>query len=385
MDSRLVSQRLRIGIDAHAIGSRLGGNETYILDILAALEDHPEHSYYVYVSDSAAAERAREVLPSAAALRTIGHANPLVRLGYRLTQLCAADKVDVLHVQYVSPLISPKIVATIHDLSFLHHPEWYSRAEALRFRITVPWTARRAQRILTVSEHARNDIIQTLGVAPSKVSFSYNRLRPVFSPRNGEEVASVLGRLGIERPYVLTVGNLQPRKNVSRLIEAWTNLRRSSSDFSPKLVVVGRRAWIFDPIFAAAKNSEFANDVIFTDYVPEQELPALMTGATVFAYPSLFEGFGYPAVEAMACGAPVLTSNVTALPEVCGEAAVYVDPENLRDIENKLLGLYRSEERRAELRVLGLARAERYRQVDLGGVAVEAYEQAGGGNAGFKA
>ena len=376
MDSRSFSRPLRIGIDAHAIGSRLGGNETYVLDVLAALETHPEHNYYVYVTDSAAAERARNALPSAAAIRILGTSNPLVRLGYGLTKLSTADKVDVLHVQYVSPPISRNVVVTIHDLSFLHHPEWYSRTEALRFRLTVPWTARRAKRILTVSEHARKDIIETLGVAPAKVSFSYNRLRPMFSPRPPHEIARVLARLDIDQPYVLTVGNLQPRKNGARLIEAWTNLRRSAPDFFPRLVIVGRKAWIFDPIFAAARESEFARDVIFTDYVPDGELPALLSGASVFAYPSLFEGFGYPPVEAMACGAPVLTSDVTALPEVCGDAAVYVNPENVHDIEKKLLSLYRDDAQRRVLRDLGLAQADKYRHVDLGGVIVRAYEEA---------
>jgi Glycosyltransferase len=385
MDSRSLSRPLRIGIDAHAIGSRLGGNETYILDVLASLESHPEHSYYVYTGDTAAAERAKAALPSAAAVKIIGQPNPIVRLAYRLTQLSRADRVDVLHVQYVSPLVAPNIVVTIHDLSFLHHPEWYSRTEALRFRLTVPWTARRARQILTVSDHARRDIIETLGVAPEKVSFSYNRLRPIFSSRPATETAGILRRLGVDGPYVLTVGNLQPRKNLSRLIEAWTNLRRGFPDFTPKLVIVGRKAWMFDRIFEAARTSPFAQDVIFTDYVPESELPALFSGARVFAYPSLFEGFGYPPVEAMACGAPVLTSSVTALPEVCGDAAVYVEPNDVKDIQEKLLGLYRSDERRAELRALGFARAERYRVVDLGSVTVAAYEKAAGENAGFAA
>jgi hypothetical protein len=156
---------LRIGIDAHAIGSRLGGNETYILDVLASLEAHPEHKYFVYATDAAAADRVRQVCPSAAGIRTIGHRNPLVRLGYRLSALCRTDAVDVLHVQYVAPIVSPPIVQSIHDLSFEHHPEWYSRSEAKRLQLTVRWTARRAKQILTISDYSRRDIIETLGTS----------------------------------------------------------------------------------------------------------------------------------------------------------------------------------------------------------------------------
>ena len=370
------SRSLRIGIDAHAIGSRLGGNETYILDVLASLEEQPQHRYFVYVTDDAAATRAREALPSVSGIRLIGSANPFVRLGHRLGSMCRADRVDVLHVQYVAALFAPRVVVSIHDLSFVHHPEWYGRVECTRFRLTVRRTAHRSRRILTISDHSRRDIIETFGVADHKVSFSYLRLRPIFTPRPADEVAPLLARLGIRSPYVLALGNLQPRKNIGRLIQAWTRLRREAADFTPQLVIVGRKAWAFDDIFAAARKSQYAADVIFTDYLADTELPALFSGAQVFAYPSLFEGFGYPPVEAMACGAPVLTSNVTSLPEVCGNAAVYVEPESVDDIAEKLLALYRDESLRMHLRELGLRQAERYREVDLGGVTVRAYEEA---------
>ena len=371
-----LSRSLRIGIDAHAIGSRLGGNETYILDVLASLESQPQHRYFIYVTDEAAAVKAREICPTASGVRLIGSSNPFVRLGHRLGALCRTDMVDVLHVQYVAPLRAPRIVVSVHDLSFVHHPEWYARVERTRFRLTVRRTAAQAQRILTISDYSRRDIIETFRVPEEKVSFSYLRLRPIFTPRPPDEVAPLLERLGIRPPYVLALGNLQPRKNLKRLIQAWTRLRREAADFTPQLVIVGRKAWAFDDISAAARKSQYANDAIFTDYVADAELPALLSGAQVFAYPSLFEGFGYPPVEAMACGAPVLTSNVTSLPEVCGEAAVYVNPERVEDIADKLLALYRDERRRFELRELGLRQAEKYREVDLGGVTVRAYEEA---------
>jgi len=368
---------LRVGIDAHAIGTRLGGNESYIMSVIEGLKEHPQHAYFVYVTDDEAGSRVRLVSP-AAHVRSIGGRSRMRRLGWALTRACRADRVDVLHVQYVAPIVSPPIVAMIHDLSYYHHPEWFSTREALRLRMTVPWTARRSARILTGSEYCRRDIMSTYGVPPEKISVSYHRVRSIFIPRE-TEVGSILDRLKVRQPYILAVGNLQPRKNLLRLIQAWQQLRRRHSDFAAQLVIVGRKAWMYEDILAGAAEEARRGNLVLTDYIPEADLPALYSGAMAFVYPSLFEGFGLPPLEAMACGAPVVVSRVTSLPEVCGEAALYIDhPEEVEAVAAKIMEMCASPELRRTCRQKGLAQAEKFRCSNLMEATVRAYESAAG-------
>ena len=371
----LKSRSLRVGIDAHAIGSRLGGNESYIRGLLGALAAHPGHEYIVYVTDDAAAEIVRRLCP-AAQPRVMGHTNALVRLGWALARACARDRIDVLHVQYVAPAGSPPIVVMIHDLSFRHHPEWFTRGEKLRFELTVPWTARRAKRILTVSEFSRRDIVHSLGVPEDRVVVTYNRIPRSFSPQLSGDVAATLERLGIRAPYVLALGNLQPRKNLPLLIRAWQELRAAEADFGLRLVLVGKKAWLFDEVLAASERSGFADDIILTGYVPDEDLPSLYSGAEFCVYPSLFEGFGLPPIEAMASGAPVITSNTTALPEVCGDAAEYFDPASADDLKRAMLALHRDPALRARRVAAGLKRAAFFQETDPAAATIAAYEQA---------
>jgi len=284
--------------------------------------------------------------------------------------------VDVLHTQYVAPIFSPPIVVMIHDLSFRHHPEWFTRGEKMRFEMTVPWTARRARRILTVSEFSRADIIRSLAVPAGRVVVTYNRIPARFAPQPAEHVAQTLERLGIKRPYVLALGNLQPRKNLPLLIRAWQDLRTAEKDFTPRLVLVGKKAWIYEDILAAAGNSGFADEITLTGYVADEELPSLYSGAEFCVYPSLFEGFGLPPIEAMACGTAVITSNTTALPEVCGEAAEYFNPRSAEELKAAMLRLHRDATLRGTRAAAGLKRAEVFKQTDPGAATVAAYEAA---------
>lgn len=370
-----LNRPLRIGIDAHAVGSNLGGNESYITAVIEGLKDFPQHEYFIYVTDERVAERVRAFCRTAH-IRAIHTHHPLVRLGWRLTQACRADRVDALHVQYVAPIVAPPIVAMVHDLSYHHHPEWFSKAEGLRFRLTVPWTARRAARVLTGSEYCRRDIVSTFRLPEEKVSVSYARIRSIFTERPQTEVVAVLEKLSVRRPYILAVGNLQPRKNLPRLIDAWQRLRTRHVDFTPQLVIVGRKAWMFDDILGSARGGAHAGDIVLTDYLPESELAALYSGASLFVYPSLFEGFGLPPIEAMACGAPVIVSNTTSLPEICGEAALYIDPKNVEQLAARILELYGDPHLQRSYREKGLQQARKFRQNNLIEVTVRAYEEA---------
>lgn len=366
---------LRVGIDAHAIGSRLGGNETYIRGVIEGLNEAPQHRYCIYVTDARNAATVKELCP-AAETRVLGHSGALARLGYQLAWHARRDRVQVLHTQYVAPFFSPPIVVMIHDLSFRRHPEWFGAAERLRFELTVPWTARRAARVLTVSEFSRNDIIEHLRIDPAKVKVSYNRIHDRFRRATPDAMREAQDTFGIRAPYVLAVGNLQPRKNLPRLITAWQRLRERDPAFAPQLVIVGRKAWLFDETLREGASSRDAADILFTDYVPDELLPALYGGATVFVYPSMFEGFGLPPLEAMACGTPVVVSNTTSLPEVCGAAAEYVDPLQVESIAAGIEAVWRNPALRAQRSAAGLEQAEKFRTNALASVTVRAYEEA---------
>ncbi len=328
---------MRIGIDAHAVGSGLGGNESYItglLDALGRIESH--HEFVAYFASEGAASSWRGRYDNIVVRQFRTHSR-LARLLMELPARAARDRVDVLHVQAVAPPVGlVPIVATVHDICYEFFPEYFERSEALQLRAAIRMTAHRARRIITVSETTKRDIIDVYGIPPAKIDVAYNgvdhgRFRP------SGDGSGVLVRYGIRSPYVLAVGNLQPRKNLGRLIDAFAMLRRSRPELPHRLVLVGKAAFRHSETHERVRERGLEDRVIFTGYVPNEDLPALYGNAAVFAYPSLYEGFGLPVAEAMACGAPVLTSDRASLPEVAGDGAVLVDPENTSSIQEGLL------------------------------------------------
>jgi glycosyltransferase involved in cell wall biosynthesis len=253
------------------------------------------------------------------------------------------------------------IVVTIHDLSFEHFPQFFTPKERFFFKRTIPATARRAIKVLTVSEFSRRDLIETYGLPPDKVVVTPNGVGSEFRPvRDDRDLEGLKKKYGIEREYLLSVGNLQPRKNLARLIKAYTRLRESVEEFRCQLVLVGRRAWLYKNIFHEAHRSRYAGDVILTDYVPEADLPGLYSGALAFVYPSIFEGFGLPVLEAMACGAPVITSNSSSLPEVVGDAGLMVDPFDEEALEKAMLRVVEDVHLRAQLSAQSVRQAAKF-------------------------
>lgn len=324
---------MHIGIDAHAIGAQQGGNETYIRGVIRALAElDGQNRYTVYLAEPRSAEEWRDEFVRQFPnfnVRLLPKPTPLVRVPLALAAELMFHPVDVLHVQYTAPPFCPvPVVATIHDLAFEHMPETFTRRGSLQLKLTVRRTARRAARIATVSEYSRQDLLHTYRLSPEKVAVTYNGIESHFTaqPASPEEASEVRRRFGISRDYLLAVGSLQPRKNLVRLIRAYAKLRSENPGFTPQLVIVGRKLWLADEIFTEVRRQRWSEDVILTGYVTDEDLPKLYRAATAFVYPSLFEGFGLPPIEAMACGTPVITSNVSSLPEIVGQAALLIDP-----------------------------------------------------------
>lgn len=241
--------------------------------------------------------------------------------------------VDLLHApDFVLPPTRARTLLTIHDLTFLIHPECFEPAMRRYMARAVPRSLRRADLVLVDSQASRNDVIRLLNVDPAQISVIYPGIDTRFQPLPGSSTASVRQRLGLPENFLLFVGTLEPRKNLVRLIEACHRLPTA-----PSLVVAGRKGWLYEEIFRAVEQLHMQARVQFLDFVADSDLPTLYNLARVFVYPSLYEGFGLPVAEALACGTPVVTSNVASLPEVAGDAAVMVNPMDSRAIADGII------------------------------------------------
>ena len=373
---------MHIGIDAHAIGAQQGGNETYIRNLIRALAAlDADNRYTIYLANAQAAAEWQNGFVAQHpnfSVRLLPPPTPLVRVPVFLTYELRRRPVDVLHVQYTAPpFCNAPVVATIHDLAFEHLPETFTRRGSLQLKLTVRRTARRAARIATVSEYSRQDLLRTYRLAPEKVVTTYNGIEPHFTaqPRAADEAAQVRQRFGIARGFLLAVGSLQPRKNLERLIRTYARLRREQPGFAPQLVIVGRKLWLAESIFAEVSRQPWASDVILTGYVGDDDLPALYRTASAFVYPSLFEGFGLPPLEAMACGTPVITSNISSLPEVAGSAALLVDPLNEQELAAALQRILNDQPLRARLRAEGVRQAAKFTWRDAAEKTLQLYRE----------
>ena len=369
---------MHIAIDAHSVGTGLAGNETYAANLVEALaEVDRENRYTVYVTKAEAEARFGGRWENVAVRRTLPH-TPLVRIPLTLSAELRRRPVDLLHVQYTAPPLAPcPVVATIHDLSFEHLPETFRLRSRVQLRVTVRATARRAAHVIAPSEYTRRDLLETYGLDPARVTAIPLAVSPRFRPvEDAGEVGRVKGRYGIAGEYVLAVGSIQPRKNLARLLRAYSALRRERGRSNlPQLVLVGKQAWLYGDTLRTIEEEGLGDSVLLTGYVSEDDLPALYTGALLFAYPSFYEGFGLPPLEAMSCGAPVLTGDRTSLPEVVGDAALTVDPFDTDALADGLARLIDDDALRADLRERGLTRARRFDWRDTARMTLQVYRR----------
>lgn len=367
----------RIGIDAHAIGERLTGNETYIsnlIDGLAALESG--HEFVLFFTREKAAEQWRRRHRGLEVVMA-RPSQPVVRIPLVMPWLVRRHKIDLLHVQYAGPpFMATPLITAIHDISYERYPEYFSRREVLQFRATIPWTARKARRVLTISECSKRDLVEIYGIQEDKVIVIYLGVSAAFAPLDSvDEGWKTVREYGASGRYILAVGNLQPRKNLVRLIAAYTRLRNNQPEIRNKLLIVGKKAWKHDPILEFARQTRWVDDIIFTGYVPDKDLPVLYGCADALVYPSIYEGFGLPPLEAMACGTPVVVSDRSSLPEVVGDAGLKVDPFDVDAIAQSMAVLLTKPEVARRFSTAGLERANQFRWADCARKTLEVYEE----------
>jgi glycosyltransferase involved in cell wall biosynthesis len=259
---------------------------------------------------------------------------------------------------FVGPLFaSCPFVVTIHDLSFIRFPNLFRPANRLYLTVFTRLSARRARRLIAVSAHAAAETTHLLGVPAERVDVVYHGVDPEFRPLPANQVTTFRQRRGLPEQFLFFVGTLEPRKNLVRLVQAFARVY----DGRASLVLAGGRGWLYDDLFAEVKALGLTDAVIFPGYVMNEELPLWYNAATAMAYPSVYEGFGLPVLEAQACGTPVLTSNLSSLPEAAGDAALMVDPYDIDALAEGLSRLLMDEPLRRDLRERGLIHARRFR------------------------
>lgn len=281
--------------------------------------------------------------------------------GYLPLKLRKAN-IDVYHgPNYVLPIFSKNgLVLTIYDMTLFASQEWYKPISRFRVQRLLKTSAKRAHKIITGSENSKRDIIEILKVPEEKVQVIYIGIDDVYRPiddRRGLDFVKT--RYGITSRFILHVGSLNPRKNIPRLIDAY-NMLPAKILKEYELVIVGKKSWKADKIFAETKKLGLEDRVIFTGFVADSDLPLLMNAADLLAFPSLYEGFGIPPLEAMACGTPVVASNTSSIPEVVGDAALLFDPYNVEEIANAMYRALTNEQLRDELRQKGFERAKQF-------------------------
>jgi glycosyltransferase involved in cell wall biosynthesis len=348
-----------IAIDAHAIGRHLTGNEVYVRSLLNAFAVHNQDCDIVaYVSGVEACAS----IPNHIRIRRVA-ANPFVRLGFDLAHRVRKDRPDLLHVQYTAPVgCSVPVVATVHDVSYLEHPEYFTRDRALQLRLTVGRTVRRAAKILTGTENARNSILKMYpDLEEDKVLVVPLAAAPEFRPISREAAAAtVRERYSIGGPFILSVGDMQPRKNHVGLIRAFARLAKAYPQLTHKLVLVGKPTWFSSKVQEAARESGVADRIQFVGFVSDPDLLQLYNACDCFVFPSFYEGFGFPALEAMACGRAVICSDASALPEVVDGAAILFDPYAIDEMVRAIADVLLDMELRTRMERLGIQRAAHF-------------------------
>jgi glycosyltransferase involved in cell wall biosynthesis len=263
-------------------------------------------------------------------------------------------------------------VITVHDLSFLFYPQGFRALNRSYLQLLTRLSARRARRVIAVSHSTKRDLVQHYRLLPDKVDVIHNGVDASFRPLPADQVAAFRTRAGLPDRFVLFVGTLEPRKNVARLIEAYAQLPKER----PPLMLVGGRGWLYDDIFARVEALDLSDEVRFVGYVPAEDLPCWYNAAELFVYPSLYEGFGLPPLEAMACGTAVITSTASSLPEVVGEAGLLVDPAEPAALAMAMEQILSDRELRETVRAAGRVRAQGFSWKETARCTVDSYQRA---------
>jgi glycosyltransferase involved in cell wall biosynthesis len=390
---------MHIGIDYTSAAWQGAGIGRYSRELVRAIvEQGAAHRYTLFYAaggidrDSPYLAELRRLTDAYAHVRAV----PIPFSPRRLTQIWQrlraplfvelfTGPIDLLHApDFVLPPTRARTLVTIHDLSFLVHPECAEPSMVRYLTDAVPRGLRRADAILADSEATRRDLVRLLSINPARIELVYPAVGARFRPMAPEEVEPVRQRLALPDHFVLFVSTIEPRKNLVRLLEAIALLLQiehpnlQSTICNLQLVIAGRRGWMYDDVFTAIERLGLRDRVRLLDYVHDKDLPALYNLATAFAYPSIYEGFGIPPLEALACGTPTVVADNSSLPEVVADAAVLVSAEDVASIASGLARAVGDGALRSRLRAAGPERARQFTWEQAASRVLACYERISG-------
>ncbi len=349
---------MRIGINGRFLVAKRTGVQRAAYNLVKTLFDIDQENEYVLFTGEDQAEEWRKypnVTLVTSRLKVGGNLRNHLWEQIVLPRLAYRHKIDILHSPAnMAPMFySGASVVHIHDLCFVVNPQWYSYTFHTAYNLAIPRLAEKATRIITNSNNSRNDLLQFYNVDASKVRLIYWAVDQTFGARDGNSNESLS-----ESDYILYVGSLEPRKNIGNLIDAFERMRSRNPDLKTKLVLIGGESPLFANVRVQIKT--YHQDVVFKGFVSDEELRQYYRQAQVVAYPSLYEGFGLPPLEAMASGAPVVTSNTSSLPEVVGNAALMVSPYDCDQLADTLAMIVRDPLLRREMRARGYEQVKKF-------------------------
>ncbi len=362
---------MKIGIDAHGVGGHsLGlGNETYSRNLIVSLLaiDH-KNEYHIFINHPEAMEEVVRDHPNAK-LVSLFPRSQWVQRPLSIPLYASLHKLDIVHVPFIRPPFTrTKTVITVHDASYELRPEDYRWLDRWRMKLLVPRSCRRADLIFTVSEHARREINEWYDIPLEKIIVTHNAADHIKQPKNGVERNPRMDDL--PTPYILFVGLIQPRKNLVRLVEAFDRFK-NRLDLPHHLVIAGKWGWGNGELKRTLEGLKHKDQIHFPGYLPPTEI---MRGADLFVFPSLYESFAIPPMEAQQLAVPALVANNSCFPEIYGDSVMYCDPLSVDSIADGIVRGVQDLALRAELVKRGLARARQFSWKRSAQIALDAYE-----------
>lgn len=354
---------MRIGIEATPYYRNVAGSGIFVRNIVRSLQraKREEVSFILFSSkrENDIAMEQKKNLPA----RFLKGMLDILRMQVLLPLESKKQGIHVLFCPaYLSPLFPTcPVVVAMHDMSFRRYPWTLDRLYLFYLQILLPLSARKAKLLVTISEFSKREMTQCLKIPPEKIRVVPLACGEHFLVVEEEgQISAFRKKHNLLRPFILFVGTLEPRKNILRLLEAFRILKEEDRAFDYQLVLCGPKGWSYRDIFRKVRKFRLEKEIIYLGYLPDEELPLLYNAARGLIYPSLYEGFGLPVFEAMACGCPVVTSNTSALPETAGDAALLVDPEDTRAIARAIIRITGDEKLRYEMIQKGLERVRAF-------------------------